>query len=70
MDAFVVDASMAIAWVHPAQATDESDAWLDRVVAGAELVVPALWPLTDTRVRIRGDRCALERGSLRAHRFR
>ena len=45
MDAFVVDASMAIAWVHPAQGTDESDAWLDRVVAGAELVVPALWPL-------------------------
>ncbi|MEO7086799.1 MAG: type II toxin-antitoxin system VapC family toxin [Gemmatimonadaceae bacterium] len=45
MEAFVIDASMAIAWVHPAQATEESDAWLDHVVAGAELVVPAIWPL-------------------------
>jgi predicted nucleic acid-binding protein len=43
--AFVVDASMAIAWVHPAQATPGSDAWLDHVADGAELVVPALWPL-------------------------
>jgi predicted nucleic acid-binding protein len=42
---FVADASVAIAWVHPAQATPETDAMLDRLVAGDSLVVPALWPL-------------------------
>lgn len=36
---------MAIAWVHPAQASDESDAWLQRIADGAELVVPPIWPL-------------------------
>ena len=43
--AFVADASVAIAWVHPAQATPESDAMLDRLTEGDALVVPALWPL-------------------------
>ena len=42
---FVADASVAIAWVHPAQATRETDAMLDRLAAGDSLVVPALWPL-------------------------
>ena len=45
MKAFVIDASTAIAWVHPGQRTDESEAWLDYVASGAELVVPAIWPL-------------------------
>jgi predicted nucleic acid-binding protein len=43
--AFVADASVAIAWVHPAQATAESDALLDAMAEGALLDVPALWPL-------------------------
>jgi predicted nucleic acid-binding protein len=43
--AFVADASVAIAWVHPAQATSETAAMLDAVEAGAVLEVPALWPL-------------------------
>jgi predicted nucleic acid-binding protein len=42
---FVADASVAIAWVHPAQATSETEAMLDRLAAGDSLVVPALWPL-------------------------
>ena len=42
---FVADASVAIAWVHPAQATPETDAMLDRLAEGDALVVPALWPL-------------------------
>jgi predicted nucleic acid-binding protein len=42
---FVADASVAIAWVHPAQSTSETEAMLDRLVAGDSLVVPALWPL-------------------------
>jgi predicted nucleic acid-binding protein len=42
---FVADASVAIAWVHPAHATPETDAMFDRLVAGDSLIVPALWPL-------------------------
>jgi len=43
--AFVADASVAIAWIHPAQATAETEAMLDHLAAGGSLVVPALWPL-------------------------
>jgi predicted nucleic acid-binding protein len=44
-DAFVADASVAIAWIHPGQANAETDSMLDSVAAGDVLVVPALWPL-------------------------
>ena len=43
--AFVADASVAIAWVHPAQATAETDAMLDAIGDGSTLEVPSLWPL-------------------------
>ncbi len=43
--AFVADASVAIGWVHPAQATTETAAMLDAIADGATLEVPALWPL-------------------------
>ena len=42
-DAFVVDASMAFAWVKPSQASAESDALLERIEQGATAVVPPLW---------------------------
>ncbi len=42
---FVADASVAIGWVHPAQATKQTAAMLDAIAAGATLEVPALWPL-------------------------
>jgi len=42
---FVADASVAVGWVHPAQATQETDAMLDAIAEGASLEVPALWPL-------------------------
>jgi uncharacterized protein (TIGR03382 family) len=41
----VADASVAIGWVHPAQATVQTDAMLDALGEGATLDVPALWPL-------------------------
>jgi predicted nucleic acid-binding protein len=44
-EGFVVDASIAVAWVHPAQATTQTDSLLERVYEGAPLEVPALWPL-------------------------
>jgi predicted nucleic acid-binding protein len=43
--AFVADASVAIAWVHPTQATPETTAMLDAVADGATLEVPSLWSL-------------------------
>lgn len=43
--AFVADASVAIGWVHPAQATRQTGAMLDAIADGATLEVPALWPL-------------------------
>jgi predicted nucleic acid-binding protein len=45
MSAFIVDASVAVGWVHPAQATTQTAAMLDAVAEGATLEVPALWPL-------------------------
>lgn len=43
--AFVADASVAIGWIHPAQATKQTAAMLDAIADGAMLEVPALWPL-------------------------
>lgn len=43
--ALVVDASVAIGWVHPAQATPQTAAMLDAVAQGMTIEVPALWPL-------------------------
>lgn len=43
--AFVADASVAIGWVHPAQATTQTASMLDAIADGATLEVPALWPL-------------------------
>jgi predicted nucleic acid-binding protein len=43
--AFVAEASVAVGWVHPAQATAQTAAMLDAIAAGATLEVPALWPL-------------------------
>jgi predicted nucleic acid-binding protein len=45
MDRLIVDASVAIAWVHPGQATLETSALLGRVEQGTSLVVPAFWPV-------------------------
>jgi predicted nucleic acid-binding protein len=45
IDAFVADASVAIAWVHPAQATPQTALLLQAVADGAQVFVPALWPL-------------------------
>jgi predicted nucleic acid-binding protein len=43
--AFVVDASVAVGWVHPGQATRQTAAMLDAIADGATLEVPALWSL-------------------------
>jgi len=43
--AFVADASIGLAWVHPTQSTALTAGLLRDVEAGAELHVPGLWPL-------------------------
>lgn len=45
IDGFVADASVAIGWVHPAQATADTAAMLEAIAEGATLEVPALWSL-------------------------
>jgi hypothetical protein len=40
-----VAVSVAVGWVHPAQATTQTEAMLDAIANGATLEVPALWPL-------------------------
>ena len=41
--AFVLDASMAFAWVLPSQASTAAETLLKRVEEGDEVVVPPLW---------------------------
>jgi predicted nucleic acid-binding protein len=41
----VADVSVAIGWVHPAQATTQTAGMLEAIADGAALEVPALWPL-------------------------
>jgi predicted nucleic acid-binding protein len=43
MQAFVVDASVAIAWCTPTQASPATDRLLDDIVAGSTAFVPPLW---------------------------
>ena len=42
---FVADASVGVAWVHPAQATPQTEAMLQAIYHGAVVEAPALWPL-------------------------
>ena len=42
---FVADASVAIAWVHPGQATATTQALLASIADGAVFEVPVIWPL-------------------------
>ena len=43
ISAWVIDASIGFAWVHPDQATTETDNLLQKVEEGTRLVVPILW---------------------------
>jgi predicted nucleic acid-binding protein len=41
--ACVVDASVGLAWVHPGQATKETNLLLESLKQGTSLIVPSLW---------------------------
>ncbi len=53
---FVVDASVGFSWIHPDQATPETDHLLREVAAGARVVVPALWFLEMANVALIAQR--------------
>ncbi len=40
---WVMDSSVAFAWIHPSQSSDATNQLLDEVAAGASIVVPILW---------------------------
>ncbi len=40
---YVIDASIGFSWVHPHQATEETDRLLDSLEEGAVVVVPFIW---------------------------
>ena len=69
----VVDASIAIAWVHPGQATPATDALLAAIGEGTKVVVPALWPVEmanvllvlERRRKLRADERATALAALR-----
>jgi predicted nucleic acid-binding protein len=44
-DAFVVDSSIGIGWVHPSQATELTERLLEEAKRGAAVHVPSLWHL-------------------------
>ncbi len=75
--AFVADAAVAIAWVHPGQATKQTAAMLEAIADGATLEVPALWPLEVAnallvlvrRGKLRGDERDAALGWLRGLRI-
>lgn len=39
----VIDASVALAWIHPSQATPETDELLAQLGSGTEVIVPSIW---------------------------
>lgn len=43
--AFIADASVAIGWVHPAQASRTTAALLEALANGGSVEVPSIWPL-------------------------
>ncbi len=73
MKQLVVDASVAIAWVHPRQATPATDALLAAIGQGTQIVVPSLWPVEianvllvlERRRKLRADERALALAALR-----
>jgi predicted nucleic acid-binding protein len=44
-DGFIADASVAVGWIHPAQATEQTKDLLEAVYDGAAVEAPAIWPL-------------------------
>lgn len=67
MAIFVVDASAALSWCFEDEANSWSDALLDRLRQGDQIVVPAHWPteilngllVASRRKRIKADQRAL-----------
>ena len=55
-DAFIVDASVGLAWVYPSQASADTEKLLEEVEAGAAVIVPSLWFLEVANGLLSGQR--------------
>lgn len=56
ISSFVVDVSVGIAWVHPSQASPDTDRLLEAVALNVMVVVPALWFLEVSNVLLVAQR--------------
>ena len=56
MAAFVVDASVCLAWCFPDESTPEAEALLQRLTNGEEIAVAAHWPLEVLNAAMQGVR--------------
>ncbi len=52
----IIDASVTLSWCFPEETNPLSQGALDALEAGAEAVVPCLWPLEVTNVLIAAER--------------
>lgn len=53
---FVLDASVAVAWCFEDEATKFTEGVLDLISAGAEALVPSIWPLEVANALLAGER--------------
>ena len=56
MNAFVLDASMTAAWCFEDQSTPYTEAVLQAVINGAEVIVPAIWRVEVANVLVVAER--------------
>lgn len=69
-DRLVIDASVTLAWCFPESGSRFAESVLDRLAAGADALVPAIWPLEVCNALLVGERrgrigTAQARGMLR-----
>lgn len=53
---FVLDASVALAWCFPEEATNGTEAILDSLTDGSEALTPAIWPFEVANALLVGER--------------
>src|ERR1700689_3002015 len=53
---FVLDASVAVAWCFEDETTKFTEAVLDLISAGAEALVPSIWPLEIANALLMAER--------------
>ena len=63
MAAFIIDASATLPWRFEDEATPWTEALLDRIERGEEMLAPAYWPLEGLKTLLVGCRRGASRAS-------